>query len=556
MAIAFHIYSRRQRNWIDENVKINYNGASYSYDENPSIRKDNDAGDIVTNAVERTYDTLFKKNFVPWKFHNRTSDFEPSTEDQTFVKSIVLQRNQSDPDDINRPKVGSVDESYTLIVSEDGDVVITGVSSIGILYGLTTFTQLFYEHSNGGTYSPFAPVEIADSPMFPWRGLNVDTSRTFKPVADMYRQIDALSYNKMNRLHWHITDSQSWPLEVPCLPDLAEKGRYVKGQTYSPEEVKAIQKYGALLGVEVVMEIDQPGHTSSIWYSHPELIAAFNIQPYTSEYANQPPTGSLKLNSTAVHDFLETLFADLLPRLSPYTQTFHLGGDEVNMQAYLFDDTVNSNLSSVLQPLMQQFMDRNLAQLAASSFTPVVWEEMLLDWNLTLPDTTIIQSWLSDTSLAEIVSRGYRGLAGNYNYWYLDCGRGQWLNFPQEIADQYWPYQDYCDPYKNWRLIYSYDPLTGIAEENHHLVLGGEVHIWSEQTDTVNLDDMVWPRAAAAGEVLWSGAKDAEGRNRSQVDAAPRLSEMRERLVARGVRAYPIQMPYCLEGEECTLETA
>jgi hexosaminidase len=76
--------------------------------------------------------------------------------------------------------------------------------------------------------------------------------------------------------------------------------------------------------------------------------------------------------------------------------------------------------------------------------------------------------------------------------------------------------------------------------------------MWAEQTDPSNLDNMVWPRASAAGEILWSGAKDAQGQNRSQIDAAPRLSEMRERLVAMGVGAEPIQMPYCtMDGMRC-----
>lgn len=78
--------------------------------------------------------------------------------------------------------------------------------------------------------------------------------------------------------------------------------------------------------------------------------------------------------------------------------------------------------------------------------------------------------------------------------------------------------------------------------------------MWAEQTDPVNLDRMIWPRGSAAAEVLWSGAKDAEGKNRSQIDASPRLSEMRERLVARGVGAEPIQMLYCtMEGMGCQL---
>jgi hexosaminidase len=78
--------------------------------------------------------------------------------------------------------------------------------------------------------------------------------------------------------------------------------------------------------------------------------------------------------------------------------------------------------------------------------------------------------------------------------------------------------------------------------------------MWSEQTDPVNLDRMVWPRAAAAAEILWSGAKDGEGRNRSQIEASPRLAEMRERLVAQGIGAEPVQMPYCtMEGVVCQL---
>lgn len=105
--------------------------------------------------------------------------------------------------------------------------------------------------------------------------------------------------------------------------------------------------------------------------------------------------------------------------------------------------------------------------------------------------------------------------------------------------------------------MYSYDPLEGVPAANQHLVLGGECHIWAEQTDPVSLDRMVWPRAAAAAEVLWSGAKDASGQNRSQVEAAPRLSEMRERLVAKGVMAEPIQMPYCLMSpDQCTMPSS
>jgi hexosaminidase len=310
-------------------------------------------------------------------------------------------------------------------------------------------------------------------------------------MSQLYAMIDALSYNKMNRLHWHVTDAQSWPLEVPAIPDLADKGVYEASQRYSTDDVKNLQEYGSLLGVEVAMEIDNPGHTSSIHFTDPDLITAFNQQPDWTNYCAEPPCGSLKLNSTKVYDFLDKLFDDLLPRLQPLTSYFHLGGDEVNKNAYLLDDTVRSNESSVLQPLMQKYMDRNMKQVQEYGLTPLVWEEMLLDWNLTLPKETIVQTWQSDQAVADVTAKGYQALVGNYNYWYLDCGKGQWLDFSPVNAAGFWPFKDYCDPYHNWRAMYSYDPLNGVPEASAHLVLGGETHIWSEQTDEANFFQIV-----------------------------------------------------------------
>ena len=104
--------------------------------------------------------------------------------------------------------------------------------------------------------------------------------------------------------------------------------------------------------------------------------------------------------------------------------------------------------------------------------------------------------------------------------------------------------------------MYSHDPTGGLTEEEAELVLGGEVTLWSETIDSVNLDNLAWPRASAAGEVLWSGRTDpATGQNRTQLDAAPRLSEFRERMVRRGVRSSPVYMTFCTQAspEECEL---
>ncbi|KAI5210055.1 putative cytochrome 52A4 [Aureobasidium subglaciale] len=499
---------------------------------------------IIYTAIKTTTKTLFEQNFIPWKFHPRHSKFEPAINAScTYIKSVRLEQSGIDSANVTKPLAGEVDESYSLSIQSDGQVTISAASSVGIAHGLTTFTQLFYKHSSGFVYTPYAPVSITDAPKFQHRGLNMDVSRVWYAPADITRMIDALAYNKFNRLHLHITDAQSWPLEIPALPMLAEKGSYREGLTYSPSTLAYMQDYGASRGVEVILEIDMPGHTSSIAYSYPELIAAFNERDW-STYAAEPPSGTLKLNSSAVTEFLDTLFDDLLPRVLPYSSYFHTGGDEVNLNAYSLDDTVRSNDTAILQPLMQAFVDRAHAKVRAAGLTPIAWEEMLLTWNLTLGSDVVIQTWQSDEAVAQTVSKGHKALVGNYNYWYLDCGHGQWLDFYPEVSQNFYPYYDYCAPLHNWRMMYAYDPLEGVPANLTHLVLGGEVHIWSEQTDPVNVDRQVWPRACAAAEVLWSGAKDDQGQNRSQITASPRLSEMRERLVAKGIGAEPIQMPF------------
>ncbi|KAI9868677.1 MAG: N-acetyl-glucosamine-6-phosphate deacetylase [Trichoglossum hirsutum] len=508
---------------------------------------------IVNNAIKRTLDTICEEGFVPWKLHPRNSDFEPSPAGpKNQVSSIVVKQTSPDPVCNSRPLADKVDESYELDITGAGQITLAAPSYRGLLHGLNTLTQLFYQHSQkgAGVYTNLAPVAIKDKPKFPWRGLNMDVARNWYPVADILRTIDALSWNKFNHLHVHITDAQSWPLQIPALPELAEKGAYAKGLSYSPSDIRQIQEYGIDRGVEVVIEIDMPGHQSIVGVSHPELITAFNIQPNWDTYAAEPPSGQLKLNSPAVTSFLHTLFDDLLPRLSPYSAYFHTGGDEVNVNAYALDEGVNSNDSNVIQPFLQKFIDQNHDQLRAKGLTPIVWEEMLLQWNLTLGKDVVVQTWQSDEAVKGSVKKGYQTLVGNYNFWYLDCGKGQWLNFQNgDSFQKFYPFADYCSPTKNWRLVYSYDPTAGLTPDEAKLVLGGEVHIWSEQTDPVNLDDMVWPRASAAGEVLWSGRQDASGQNRSQIDASPRLAEVRERMVLRGIKCGPSQMAFCTQND-------
>ena len=360
----------------------------------------------------------------------------------------------------------------------------------------------------------------------------------------MLRTIEAMDFNKFNKLHLHATDAQSWPLEIPALPELSRKGAYREDQVWTTKDLENVQRQGLYHGMEVYLEVDLPGHTASIYNSYPDLITAYN-EPW-EQYAQEPPSGQMKLNHPDVPPFLSTLFQDLLPRTIPFSSHIHIGGDEINKEAYLLDPTVKSSSKAVLQPLLQRFMNHVLSLLEPHDLTPIVWEDMLLEWDLKLPSHTIIQTWRSAPSLAKVVEKGHRALFGPCNKWYLDCGFATFIDpkFPDDPdAAIKHPYRDWCTPYKNWRQILDYDPLADIPKENQHLVVGGEVHLWGELTHGVNLDGMLWPRAAAAAEVLWRGKGEVgEGSTR-------RLAYMRERLVARGVGAGMVQMTWGLMNE-------
>ena len=488
---------------------------------------------------------LFNDSIVPWKFYPRSTSFEPGADEpRTYIRTVIIEK--SDPSSLQYNDKGVYTEAYTLTITVDGSVLIQIVSLQGALLALTTLSQLFYSHSerNAEVYTPLAPIEIQDSPRFEHRGLNLDISRNRISPKDVIRVIETMSFNKLNKLHLHASDSQSWPLEIPALPELALKGAYHKSQIWTTSDLKRVQKHGVNRGIEVYLEIDLPGHTASIAHAYPDLITAFNIQPW-SPYAQEPPSGQLKLNSSAVSDFIKTLFDDLLPRIVPYSSQFHVGGDELNLKSYELDPTINSSSRDVIRPYLQEFVEQVIALTKAHGLTPIVWEEMLLEWELDLPSSTIVQAWRPSTSIASIVAKGYKGLFGSASHWYLDCGYGTFLDRDPSNPDTpvKSPYRDWCNPYKNWRQIYSYDPLADVPEDKRHLVMGGELHLWGELTDNVNLDGMLWPRAAAGAEVLWRGPGKVEE------DVTRRLAEMRERLVARGFGAGMVQMEWCLQNE-------
>ncbi|KAF8194284.1 N-acetylhexosaminidase [Mycena galopus ATCC 62051] len=430
-------------------------------------------------------------------------------------------------------------EGYTLSIPSDGTpAVLSANSTLGLFRGLSTFSQFWYDLNNT-TYTNVAPVSILkDIPAYPYRGFMLDTSRNFFPVADIKRTLDAMSWVKINMFHWHVVDSQSFPLSLPEFPELAQEGAYSSSEIYSPADVQDIVSYAAARGIDVLMEIDSPGHTEAISASHPEYIACSQASPWAT-FANEPPAGQLRLATPAVVNFTAALFtaaAKVLP-----SKYFSTGGDELNTECYTQDAQTQSDLKKSGQNLEQAlntFTEATHGALAALGKTPVVWEEMVLEHNLTLSNNTVVMVWISSDDAAAVVAKNFRLVHAPSDYFYLDCGAGEWIG--DDPAGNSW-----CDPFKTWQKSYTFDPLANISAAQAHLVLGGEQLLWTEQSDPQNLDSIVWPRAASSAEIFWTGAKQPSGAPLEGTEALPRLHELRFRMVQRGVGAIALQPQWC-----------
>ncbi|KAJ7868758.1 N-acetylhexosaminidase [Mycena olivaceomarginata] len=423
-------------------------------------------------------------------------------------------------------------EGYTLTVPADGSgAVLKANSSLGLLHGLTTFGQLWYSWKDN-TYSLSAPIQITDAPAYPYRGFMLDTARNFFPVSDIKRTIDAMSWVKINTLHWHVVDSQSFPLVVPGYTVLSEKGAYSASKVYSPSDVKDIVTYAAARGIDVIPEIDTPGHTSVISKAFPEHIACPEATPWAS-FANEPPAGQLRLASEATVNFT----AGLLKAAAGLFESkfFSTGGDEINANCYTQDNETQASLASSNKTFLQAldtFTQANHAALRSVGKSAVVWEEMVLDNPVTLANDTIVMVWISSADVAAVAETGFRIVHAASDYFYLDCGHGGWVgDFPTGNS--------WCDPFKTWQHAYVFDPVANLTAAQAERVLGGQSLLWTEQSGPENLDSTTWPRAASTAELFWSGPG-------GDVQAAlPRLHEQVYRFRQRGVAANALQPEWC-----------
>lgn len=216
--------------------------------------------------LEKAY-TSFNENIV--SMVERKDYTKEKTDIKRFLIRITIVRSE-----IVRLKLNT-DESYSIILKYLGNEVVANITAqtfFGARHGLETLSQLIWwdDYTKGGMLKVLKGATVQDNPVFPYRGLMVDTSRNFMSVESLKRVLVGMSATKLNVFHWHITDSQSFPLVVPSVPLLAKNGAYAPSMTYAPEEVKALVEFARVRGIRVVLEVDTPAHAGNGWTWGPQ----------------------------------------------------------------------------------------------------------------------------------------------------------------------------------------------------------------------------------------------------------------------------------------------
>ncbi|XP_046477221.1 chitooligosaccharidolytic beta-N-acetylglucosaminidase [Neodiprion pinetum] len=449
------------------------------------------------------------------------------------------------------------DESYILQISELGDgrlnASIDAKTYFGARHGLETLSQLIVYDDLYNKIQIVRDAYIVDGPVYPYRGVLLDTSRNFVDKPTILRTIRAMGMNKMNTFHWHITDSHSFPYESSTYPEFSNYGAYTPQNVYSNDDIKEILEYALLQGVRVMPEFDAPAHVGEGWqWVGDNTTVCFKKEPWL-KYCVEPPCGQLNPASDRVYEILGGIYKDMITDFQP--DIFHMGGDEVNINCWNTSDNLKEWMTSkgwghkendfykVWDHFQSRALEKYVEANAGKQVPIIMWTSGLTnEENIKIlnPSKYIIQIWTTgeDETIARLIRNNFKVIFSNYDAWYLDCGFGAWVGEGN----------NWCSPYKGWQKVYDNSPLAiltsqGFSPDKKNQILGGEATLWSEQTDSTTIDSRLWPRTAAVAERLWSEPKS------SWIHAEHRMLMQRERMVAKGINADSLQPQWCAQNQ-------
>ena len=527
---------------------------------------------VAYPAWERAFDAITTLKWIPAATEAPISSFAPFP---TATAAAAAKRGSSQLievnvkiDDYNADLQHGVDESYTLDITQNSQSIdITAKTVWGALHAFTTLQQLVISDGKGGLMVE-QPVSIKDYPLYPYRGVMIDSGRNFISPKKIFEQIDGLALSKMNVLHWHLEDAQSWPVQMTTYPDMT-KDAYSAREIYSHDDIRSIITYAKARGVRVIPEIDMPGHASSGWKQVDKSILAcidswWSNDNWPLHTAVEPNPGQLDILNNKTYEVVGKVYKELSGLFTD--SFFHVGADEIQPGCYNFSTLITdwfaANSSRTYNDLVQYWVDHAVPTFKnTANRTLVMWEDVYIsaEGAHNVPKDIILQSWNNGIGNIKNLTRdGYDVIVSSADFMYLDCGFGGWISNDPRYDVMVNPNTSilsfnygggggsWCAPYKTWQRIYDYDFTEGLTDAEAKHVIGAVSPLWSEQSDDTVISTKMWPRAAALAELVWSGNKDANGQKRT-TELTQRILNFREYLVALGVQAAPLMPKYCLQ---------
>lgn len=410
------------------------------------------------------------------------------------------------------PSFQTGNEGYDLNITSKG-ITLKAQSSAGIFYGIQTLLQLapadIYKGTPGVNQVSFPLVDISDEPLYAWRGMMLDVSRQFFDKNFVKRYLEWMAVHKLNKFHWHLSDDNGWRLEIKKYPELTSKGawrgpgevlpsaygsgkkRY--GGFYTQEDVKEILAHAAKLHIDVIPEIDLPGHSKAVTSTYPEILCTVDD---TTMSVNGENRNLWCVGREANYAILEDIIAEIA-ELFP-GEYIHVGGDEVNPSPWKTCERCqglmkSQNYTTELQ-LENYFMKRMEEMVMKHGKKMGGWNEIINSGDV--DPQTLVFAWQTSKHGAKALNKNLETIMMPGEYCYLDMQQS-----PSERGH-------------NWAGIvtlektYSFDPskTEGVDAEKMKLIKGVQGALWSESLDKPFrfVEYQTYPRLCALAEVAWT----------------------------------------------------
>ncbi len=445
-------------------------------------------------------------------------------------------------------------EQY-LLRSGAGGISITASDPAGLFYGVQTLLQLLpaaieSKTAVAGKVWTVPAAEILDYPRFGWRGLMFDVSRHFFTKQEVKEFIDQMARYKFNLLHLHLTDDQGWRIEIKSYPKLTTVGAWnVKktgtfntfsdpapdeprdfGGFFTQDDIRELVAYAKAQYVNIMPEVDIPGHSLAAIASYPELSCTpgnYNVNS-GEKFMVWPPKGhfyglidnTLCPANEQVYVFLDKVFTEIAA-LFPF-EYIHMGGDETARNFWEKSEQIKALMKKEkLKDLneVQSYFVKRVEKIVESKGKKMMGWDEILDGGLA-PNATVM-SWRGIAGGIEASRQGHEVVMSPTTFAYLDYMQGDIALEPPVYATL------------RLKTAYSFNPVPDGVDEK--LIKGGQANLWTEQVyNTRHLQYMVWPRAFATAEAVWT-----PNSKKNWPDFAGRVEKHFERYDIAGIKYAP-----------------